>query len=314
MSSLVLSPLGLAPRRAVPRHFLMCRPTYFDVSYAINPWMDPSLPVDAGRAVDQWEALVDTYRSFGHQVDLLDPVPGLPDMVFAANGATVVDGRVLQAKFANRQRRAEAGHHRDWHRAHGGTSDAEPGRPVIRPARAVNEAEGDFAMLSDRILAGSGFRTKRAAHRELAQLTGRPVISLELVDPRFYHLDVALTVLDDRHDHIAYYPAAFSAPSQRVLAELFPDAVLAEAADASVLGLNCVSDGQHVFVPTGAPHLMAELARAGYEPVAIDLSELLKGGGSVKCCTQEIRPSRTLTREPYLGAVSSPSTESRELR
>jgi N-dimethylarginine dimethylaminohydrolase len=287
VSSLVLLPVEPALRRARRRHFLMCPPTHFDVTYAINPWMHPEVPVDSVLALSQWSALVQSYRSHGHVVDELEPVPGLPDMVFAANGATVVDGQVLTARFANRQRRAEAGYHRAWHASHG----SDCGETALRPARAVNEAEGDFAVLSDRILAGYGFRTRRSAHRELAALTGRPVLSLELVDPRFYHLDVALTVLDDERDHLAYYPAAFSRHSQRLLAEQFPDALLADDSDARVLGLNCVSDGRNVWVPAGAEQLSARLAEAGYESLPVDLSELLKGGGSVKCCTQEIRPS-----------------------
>lgn len=274
----------------------MCPPTYFQVSYAINPWMDPAIPVDPDRARAQWDTLVEAYRRHGHRVDLLEPVAGLPDMVYAANGATVVDGRLLSARFANHQRQGEAASHEDWHRRHGDSYRAGP----TRAARAVNEAEGDFAVLSSRVLAGYGFRTSRAAHRELAALTRREVVSLELVDPRFYHLDVALTVLDDATDHIAYYPPAFSVRSRRRLAKLFPDAVIADDADAAVLGLNCVSDGHHVFVPAGADHLIGLLSREGYLPQALDLSELRLGGGSVKCCTQEIRatpdPEPTTTR------------------
>jgi N-dimethylarginine dimethylaminohydrolase len=261
----------------------MCPPTFFEVSYAINPWMRPGRGVDRERALAQWSGLVQGYREAGHRVDLLSPVPGLPDMVYAANGATVVDGYVLQARFAHPQRSAEAGHHRDWH--------AAASRRVTRP-EAVNEAEGDFAVLADRLLAGHGFRTSRDAHAELGRLTGRPVLSLELVDPYFYHLDVALTVLDDTRDHLAYYPAAFSAASQALLAELFPDALVADAADAACLGLNCVSDGRNVWVPAGAAHLEGLLAEAGYTVHEVDLSELLRGGGSVKCCTQEIRLPR----------------------
>ncbi len=122
------------------------------------------------------------------------------------------------------------------------------------------------------------------------------MISLELVDPRFYHLDVALTVLDDARDHIAYYPPAFSEPSRRLLAERFPDAIIADEADAYAFGLNCVSDGCNVFLPAGAEHLRPRSAAAGYRPISIDLSELIKGGGSVKCCTQEIRPRLEDTR------------------
>ncbi len=312
MTSSVLTRADAGVRRASPRHFLMCPPTYFAVEYAINPWMHPGLPVDRDRALAQWDTLVAGYRAAGHRVDLLEPVDGLPDMVFAANGATVVDGHVLQARFANPQRTAEADLHGAWHRRHLTQAGAQPGtsRVEVTLPRAVNEAEGDFAVLSERILAGYGFRTLRAGHAELAGLTGREVVSLELVSPYFYHLDVALTVLDDRADHIAYYPPAFSAESQRWLATLFPDALLATEADAACLGLNCVSDGRTVWVPAGAGHLVGALADAGYEPVEVDLSELGRGGGSVKCCTQEVRSGRPRPRshvpQPHLTSPEGP--------
>jgi arginine dihydrolase len=231
---------------------------------------------------------VESYRAAGHCVELLDPIPGLPDMVYAANGALVVDGRVLPARFAYAERRAEAAVHAAWHRQHAVRDGC---RGIATPV-AVNEAEGDFAVLSNRILAGYGFRTHRAAHSEVAALTGREVISLELLDPHLYHLDLALTVLDDQRDHLAYYPPAFSEASRRILAENFPDAILASKRDAYALGLNCVSDGHNVFLPCGSPELRTAIAAAGYRPILIDLSELAKGGGSVKCCTQEIRTNK----------------------
>src|SRR4051812_18560976 len=118
MTSTVVSRRGASPRSVRPRHYLMCPPTYFDVSYAINPWMQPGVTVDRSRALAQWEALVAAYRAAGHRVELLEPVAGLPDLVFAANGATVLDGHVLQARFANPQRAAEAAVHAAWHQAH----------------------------------------------------------------------------------------------------------------------------------------------------------------------------------------------------
>ena len=283
------TPSRAEPRKARARHFLMCPPTYFDVTYAINPWMDPDVPVDRDRAYAQWSALVAAYERAGHRVDLLEPVPGLPDLVFAANGATVVDGRTLGARFATPQRAAEAAVHRDWHARFGVLYG---GRGLADPV-AVNEAEGDFAVLSSVVLAGYGFRTTQAAHAELAALTGREVLGLELVDPRFYHLDVALAVLDADTDQIAYYPPAFSPAAQALLAERFPDAIIADDADAYAFGLNAVGDGRHVFLPAGAVHLHETLEAAGYDVVEIDTSELLLGGGSVKCCTQEIRPTPT---------------------
>ncbi len=273
-----------------PRHYLMCSPEYFDVVYEINPWMSAGAPVDTAQAVEQWQALVDTYRSLGHRVDLLTPQPDLPDMVFAANGATVVGGRVLGATFATPERAGEAAHHVAWHREHA----AKLGWSTVVESQHVNEAEGDFAVLGDVVLAGYGFRTDPRGHAELADTVGVPVVGLRLVDPRYYHLDVALAVLDDTpgEGNIAYYPPAFSDGSQQILRRLFPEAVIADDVDAEVMGLNFVSDGLNVMVPSRAEKLSAQLAERGYAPLPIDLSELLKGGGSVKCCTQELRPAR----------------------
>ena len=151
----------------------------------------------------------------------------------------------------------------------------------------VNEGEGDFLVVGDLVLAGTGFRTDPGAHTEVQELFGVPVISLQLVDPRFYHLDTALAVLGD-HD-VAYYPEAFSPGSRALLQRLFPDAILATEADAVVLGLNAVSDGRNVVLPSTATDLAEQLRARGWNPVGVDLSELLKAGGSVKCCTLEIR-------------------------
>ena len=260
------------------RRYLMCRPTYFSVDYAINPWMDPTAPVDVDRAVEQWTNLRDTYRALGHTVDEIEPIPGLPDMVFAANGATVVDGLAYGAQFAFPERVAEGPAYLDWLAGHGFAP---------HEAKEINEGEGDLLLAGRFVLAGTGFRTALDAHGEVQELFGRPVITLQLVDPRFYHLDTALTVLGE--NQIAYLPEAFSEGSRRVLARLFPDALLASEADASVLGLNAVSDGRHVVLPVQAVALASQLARRGYEPVPVDLSELLKAGGGPKCCTLELR-------------------------
>ena len=267
-------------REATPRHYLMCRPTYFTVEYEINPWMHTAVPTDTARAVAQWEELYDTYVRLGHRVDLIAPVEGLPDMVYAANGALVSDGVVYTAKFTYPQRKPEGPVYGRWF--------AEQGF-AVHTATETNEGEGDILTVGDLVLAGTGFRTSTAAHTELQEVIGKPVITLQLVDPRFYHLDTALMVLSD--SEIAYYPPAFSDGSRRVLERLFPDAVLATDDDAAVLGLNGVSDGRHVIHNPRATDLAAALGERGFEPVGVDTSELLKGGGGVKCCTLEIRPA-----------------------
>lgn len=268
-------------RRATPRTYLMCRPEHFAVEYAINAWMDTSVPVDAGLAVRQWDGLRQAYERLGHTVHVLEPEPGLPDMVYAANGAFSVGGTVYGARFAHAERAAEAVVHRRWY--------AERGWHRFVAGEHTNEGEGDFAYVPGRdlVLAGHGFRTEPRAHAEAQDVLGRPVVGLHLVDPRFYHLDTALFVLDD--DTVCYFPGAFSAGSQAVLARLFPAAVLADEADAVVFGLNAVSDGLHVVLPAEARRLAAVLVERGYVPVPVELSEMVKGGGSVKCCTAELR-------------------------
>jgi N-dimethylarginine dimethylaminohydrolase len=276
-------PLTRPLRVATARRFLMCPPRYFTVSYAINPWMDPSRPVDTERAMKQWTALVDTYRLLGHQVEMIDPVPGLPDMVFAANAAVMLDGVVIGARFRNPERAAEAGHYRRWFLEHGA-------REVVMPS-AVSEGAGDFLWTGRLLLAGTGFRTEVAAHRHAQEVLGVPVVSLQLVDPCYYHLDTCLMVLDESPlaPLIAYYPAAFSPGSRRALARLFPDAVIASAADAACLGLNGVSDGRSVVLPQEAVSLGQALAARGFEPVYVDVSELRRAGGGPRCCTLELR-------------------------
>ncbi|WP_405886403.1 dimethylargininase [Streptomyces sp. NBC_01384] len=269
----------LAVRQATHRHYLMCRPTYFDVTYAINPWMDPGKPVDTDLAIEQWEGLRLLYQEYGHTVDLIEPVEGLPDMVFSANGATVVDDRVLVARFRHQERAAEASAYQEWF--------TSCGYREVRSATYVNEAEGDYMVVGGTILAGTGFRTDPRAHAELGEALGCQVVTLTLTDPRFYHLDTALAVLSDTE--VMYYPGAFSKDSLATLRELFPEAVVVEEADAEAFGLNAVSDGLHVFLPDTATGAAEQLRRRGFEPVGVDLSELLKAGGSVKCCTLEIR-------------------------
>lgn len=261
----------------------MCRPEHFEVTYAINPWMDPAVAVDRSRALRQWDNLRQTYLDLGHEVSVIAGSPGLPDMVFAANGGLVVGGRAYGAKFAHDQRRAEGPAYQSWFAA-----EVAAGRLAgsVAPEH-TNEGEGDFLVVGDAILAGHGFRTDRAAHDEIGAIFGRPVVSLHLVDPRFYHLDTALAVLDEHT--IAYYPGAFSEDSIKVLRGRFPDAIEATAEDAAVLGLNAVSDGHHVVLAERARDLMTQLRQRGFQPIGVDLSEFAKAGGSVKCCTLELR-------------------------
>ena len=279
-------------RTAQHRRYLMCRPEHFTVTYTINPWMEPAKPTDTAKALAQWQRLYELYLELGHEVELIDPLPDYPDMVYTANGGFLIDGIAYGPKFRFDERAGEAPAFIQWFR--------DKGFDVVEP-REVNEGEGDFLLVGDTILAGTGFRSTGDSHREVGELVGREVVSLNLVDPRFYHLDTAVAVLDpvEGTEHggpekanIAYLPGAFDETSQQILAERYPDAIRVADEDGAVFGLNSASDGLNVIISPRAVGFEAQLRERGYNPISVDLSELLLGGGGIKCCTLELRGRR----------------------
>ena len=276
-------PSASAPERvATRRTVLMCRPDFFTVSYRINPWMHPEDPTDTSLAVTQWETLYAKYLELGYDVHLIDGVRGLPDMVYAANGGFVLDGIAYGAKFQYPERQPEGPAYMEWFAANGFT--------VAEPV-STNEGEGDFLLVGETIYAGTGFRSDAASHDELRKIYNREVVTLTLIDPSFYHLDTALAVLDSDGGpaSIAYLPKAFDAASLAILEERFPDAIHVNDEDAAVLGLNSFSDGKNVIIASRAADFERQLRERGFTPHGVDLSELLLGGGGVKCCTLELR-------------------------
>jgi N-dimethylarginine dimethylaminohydrolase len=226
----------------------------------------------------QWADLKAAYLGLGHTVLTIDPQPGLPDMVFAANGATVIGGKVLGARFRYPERTDEAAAYLDWFRARG-YQVADP--------KLINEGEGDIVFAGRAIFAGYGFRTDEESRQEIEALFGLPVISLRLVDPRFYHLDTCLVVLDE--NTAAYYPAAFDDAGRAALAAHFGELIEAKDEDAETLGLNGLSDGKNVVLPVQATQLAERITQAGFTVVPVDLSEFKKSGCGPKCCTLELR-------------------------
>ena len=266
------------PLQATAPTVLMCRPEHFTVSYRINPWMHPEDPTDTSLALRQWTVLYDTYVDLGFTVQLIDSLPGLPDMVYAANGGFVLDGIAYGAQFHYPERQPEGPAYMDWFRSQG---------LDVREPKSTNEGEGDFLLVGDTILAASGFRSDTSSHQEIADIYGREVVSLQLVNPSYYHLDTALAVIDPTT--IAYLPSAFDEASLSILRERYPDAIIATEEDAAFLGLNSFSDGHNVVIAERATTFAKDLAERGYNPIGVDLSELLLGGGGVKCCTLELR-------------------------
>jgi N-dimethylarginine dimethylaminohydrolase len=261
-----------------PQTFLMCPPTYFSVRYRINPWMHPEQGVDVAAAEAQWQVLVETIERLGHRVTLMTPDPGLPDMVFTANGGIAIGANAMAPRFRHAERAAEA--------LHFARALIDLGYARVLQPRYVNEGEGDFRYIGERILGATGFRSDSRAAVEVEEFFGIRVTRLRLVDPRFYHLDTALAVLDDAT--VAYWPGAFARRSRALLRRIFPDAVLATEADAAVFGLNLISDGRNVIMPAGCTELPAQLAGRGFTVHEVDMAELRKAGGGPKCCVLQL--------------------------
>jgi N-dimethylarginine dimethylaminohydrolase len=256
----------------------MCPPTYFAVRYSINPWMHPAEPVDVLTAIAQWQHLHDALTGLGHRVDLMPADPDLPDMVFTANGGIVIGQRALVPRFRHAERDGESVH---FARMLKGLGIAE-----VRQARFVNEGEGDFLLTGEHILAGTGPRSDARAVEEVQDYFERPVVALQLIDPRFYHLDTALARLDA--ETVVYWPGAFAPTSQDRLQDLFPDAIQATEQEAAALALNMVSDGATVIMTTECNALAERIVERGFAVVRTSTSELRKAGGGAKCCVLEL--------------------------
>ena len=257
------------------RRFLMCPPDHFEVSYAINYWMDPTVAVDRDRAFDQWERLAGTLRAAGATVLEIPAQPGLPDMGFTANSG-IIDGTTFwPARMLHPQRQPEIGHIRRWF-VGDGWHDAAP------PA-AVQEGAGDALPFNDTLVAGYGSRSRRAAYDDLARRSGWAITPLELADPRFYHIDVAFCPLDGATALIA--PDAFNPRDLDTLTRLVPDPVLTTTEEAVMFCANSVVVGRTVVMPACTPRLGRMLRHRGFDVVVCDVSEFIKAGGGCRCLT-----------------------------
>lgn len=253
----------------------MCPPDYYGIEYEINPWMSLRHPADSAGARVQWQALYDVLTTALHvRVDLLDPVPGLPDLVFTANAGLVAQQRFIASRFLHPERQGEQPIYEAWFRARSYAID-------VVPTDTCFEGEGDALWLGDTLFAGYRIRSDIRSHQLVAERLGVRVLSLELVDSRFYHLDTCFCPLDARR--ALYYPPAFDDYGRRVIEQFVPEPVEVDDADAVKFACNAVVVGQDVVVQAGCDALERALDRFGFVPHPVDLSEFHKAGGSAKC-------------------------------
>ncbi|MFL9924190.1 arginine deiminase-related protein [Herbaspirillum lusitanum] len=263
--------------------FLMCPPEHFEVSYVINPWMEGNVAHDdKALAARQWQILHDGLRAVA-QVELMPSAAGVPDMVFTANGGLVLGDKVILSRFRHIERQAEEAHFDAWFAAHGM-------QVLHMPDDVPFEGAGDalFDRQGGQLWLGHGHRSDIRSAPLIAGWLDTEVQTLQLVDPRFYHLDTCFCPLNG--GYLLYFPEAFDQASQKAIASRVPEQrrIAVGLADALHFACNAVNSGRHIFLNRASDGLCAQLQALGFEVHQTPLSEFLKAGGAAKCLTLKL--------------------------
>ena len=287
---------------AVSPRYLMCPPDHYDVDYVINPWMEGNVHKSSkSLAEQQWKGLHDLVSARA-DVSLVSPEPGWPDLVFTANAGLVLGKQVVLSRFLHPERQGEEPIYQAWFEQHGFE---------VRqlPTNLPFEGAGDALLdRGDHILwAGYGFRTELESHGHLAKWLDIEVISLRLVDKRFYHLDTCFCPLGD--GELLYFPGAFDAYSNRLIESRIPreKRIAIDEQDALLFACNAVNIDNQIIMHKCSDELRERLAERRYVVHETPLSEFLKAGGAAKCLTL-----RT-TEDVVPGVKSEPSIEIRTI-
>ena len=267
---------------------LMCPPDYFSVEHVLNPWMAGNEgSLDQARAQSQWMQLYESIAKVA-DIELLEPQPGLPDLVFTANAGFVCGRTVVPSHFMPQERRGEEVYLKQWL--------ADRGFQLrLLPDDIGFEGAGDC--LIDRggtwLWTGYGFRTEIESHALLEEWFAREVVSVRLIDPRFYHIDTCLCPLSG--GYLLYYPQAFDQASIEAIEKRVPanQRILVSAEDAAAFACNAVNIDEHIFLHECSATLHTELVRLGFDVHEIPLTEFLKSGGSAKCLTLKLTEIET---------------------
>jgi N-dimethylarginine dimethylaminohydrolase len=270
--------------------FLICRPQYFAVTYSINPWMDPNAWAGNGkvlhaRAVRQWDGLYRTLRACGAVIETVEPQPGLPDLVFTANAAVVLDRKAVLARFLHPERQREQPVFAAAFRALQARGLID--HVVELPPGVTLEGAGDCLWDRARKLfwIGSGFRSDAAARDAIERAFGAPCMPLALADPHFYHLDTAFCALPS--GDVLYYPRAFTPAALEIIHDRVAPAqrIALGRADAVRFAANAVSIGHAVVMSSCSDALRRALEARGYAVAKTPLQAFLRSGGSACCLT-----------------------------
>lgn len=258
--------------------WLLCPPTYFDVVYEINPWMHVTVKPDKSVAQKQWEDLCELFKKLSIPHTFLEPQPGLPDLVFTANGALVKGKKAVLGSFRHPQRQGEEPYYKQWFKSHG--------YKLTEVEHGWFEGEGDALFVGDILCAGYGARSTPETYEEITEfLEVKNTILCEMVDPVFYHLDTCFAPLSDKQALV--YTEALSKTTIICLEEHME--LLPIARDEALnFACNCVVHGKNIIIPTGCPKTCLMLQQKGFSVEETDMSQFLKAGGAAKCCSLRV--------------------------
>lgn len=266
-----------------PIRFLMCAPDHYDVDYVINPWMEGNIHKSSrDRAVEQWNKLYKVIKDHAI-VDLVTPEKGWPDMVFTANAGLVLGENVVLSRFLHKERQGEEPYFQQWFENNGYNVQVLPkDLPFEGAGDALLDREGRW------LWAGYGFRSELDSHPYLAKWLDIEVISLRLIDDRFYHLDTCFCPL--ANGYLLYYPGAFDSYSNRVIEMrvALEKRIAIEEKDAVNFACNAVNIDHIVIMNKASDELKLKLAEVGFKIIETPLTEFLKAGGAAKCLTLRV--------------------------
>lgn len=265
--------------KLIMKKILMCRPTFFDIEYEINPWMNMENKVDQKKAEEEYLELKNVYRDLGAEILEIKPVFGLPDMVYTANIGFPSNNRFIKSNFRFSQRRKEA----DLARSFFEKMDF---KIITLPDNIYFEGQGDLLTVNGKYFFGYGKRSSVEAKDFLSQMLSTKIIAFELNDPYYYHLDMSLGLLDEKTAIIN--TRSFTKEGLEKLRNEIPNIIEVSKHDNNIMACNLVVVGKTVVLGKGiSEDLKKKIKKAGFDLREVPMEEYRKGGGSVKCCTLE---------------------------
>lgn len=264
---------------------LVCKPTYYDVTYSINPWMKPQeIKTDVQLAVQQWHGLVEKLNEIGAEVIEMPGQPNLPDLVFTANAGLIIGNKIVISSFKHPERQPESAFYKEFLQSLGYEIAFDPETFFEGAGDALFQEKSDN---SRTLYFGYGFRSeyKAVSDPRWSSIWNEQVRYMKLINPYFYHLDTCFCPLAG--DYALIFPGAFEEETVNLVGNHL-NLIKAPEHDARKFACNAVSIDNKVIIPSGCNDTRKLLKEAGFEVFETDMSQYILSGGACKCLTLKL--------------------------